>query len=110
MQPTLAAGTGSAACGELHDDARAVGPDALHDAREAMGCRRRRAVVVALVQVHQRRTGPSSAAWVDSTCSAMEIGTAGLSRFCGKELVMATVTMQGVITACLHGAVLRRWR
>ena len=38
----------------------------------------------------------SNASWVDSTCSATEIGTAGLSRLVGSEPVIATVMMQGV--------------
>ncbi len=37
----------------------------------------------------------SKASWVDSTCSATVIGTAGLSAFCGTEPVMATQMMQG---------------
>ena len=39
----------------------------------------------------------SNAAWVDSTCSAIVIGTAGLFSFFGSEPVMATVMMQGVV-------------
>src|SRR6185295_1522498 len=42
------------------------------------------------------RAAPASkAAWVDSICSDVEIGTAGLSFFRGMEPVMATVMMQG---------------
>ncbi len=33
--------------------------------------------------------------WVDSTCSAIVIGTAGLLDFCGSEPVIATQIMQG---------------
>ncbi len=42
----------------------------------------------------------SYAACVDSTCSATEIGTAGLSFFVGTEPVMATVMMHGVLMEC----------
>jgi hypothetical protein len=38
----------------------------------------------------------SNASWVDSTCSAMLIGTAGLFSLRGREPVIATVMMQGV--------------
>ena len=36
------------------------------------------------------------AAWVDSTCSVMVMGTAGLSALVGKEPLMATVMMHGL--------------
>src|SRR6266576_2522256 len=39
----------------------------------------------------------SNAACVDSFCSLMVIGTAGLSLFCGTDPVIATVIMQGVV-------------
>ena len=39
----------------------------------------------------------SNAACVDSICSLMVIGTAGLSLFCGTDPVIATVIMQGVV-------------
>src|SRR3954453_19399908 len=43
------------------------------------------------------RVAPASnASWVDSTCSAMVIGTAGLFSLRGKDPVMATVMMHGV--------------
>ena len=46
----------------------------------------------------------SNAAWVDSTCSATLIGTAGLSAFFGSDPVIATEMMQGVG----HGHLRRR--
>ena len=46
------------------------------------------------------RVAPASkASWVDSTCSATVIGTAGLFSFFGTEPVMATVITQGVVIA-----------
>src|SRR3954470_21740697 len=43
------------------------------------------------------RVAPASnASWVDSTCSAMVIGTAGLFSFRGREPVIATVMMHGL--------------
>ena len=42
----------------------------------------------------------SNASCVDSTCSAGEIGTAGLSFLPGSEPVMATVMMQGFVMSC----------
>ena len=39
----------------------------------------------------------SNAACVDSICSLMVIGTAGLSLFCGTDPVIATVIIQGVV-------------
>ena len=45
----------------------------------------------------------SKAAWVDSTCSATVIGTAGLSDFCGTEPVIATQMMQGLDMTRLPG-------
>ena len=49
-------------------------------------------------------TAPASkAAWVASTCSALVIGTAGLSALVGTEPVIATVTMQGADTVLLRG-------
>src|SRR5690348_2075020 len=41
----------------------------------------------------------SNASCVESTCSAIVIGTAGLSRLVGSEPVIATVMMQGVSMA-----------
>jgi hypothetical protein len=41
----------------------------------------------------------SNASWVDSTCSAGVIGTAGLSRLRGTEPVIATAITMGFIAA-----------
>jgi len=40
----------------------------------------------------------SKAACVDSTCSAIVMGSAGLLVFCFRDPVMATVMMQGVVS------------
>ena len=45
----------------------------------------------------------SNAAWVLSTCSAIEIGTAGLSLLVGSDPVMATQMMHGLMRRTLPG-------
>ena len=48
----------------------------------------------------------SKASWVDSTCSATVIGTAGLSFLRGSEPVIATEMMQGWVMVWILGG----WR
>ena len=91
-----AAGPRAAGRRELQDHARAMLDEALLQPGEAFGIGARPAVVIANMAVDDR-SAASNAACVLSTCSAIEMGTAGLSLCWGSERVMATQMMQGVI-------------